>query len=65
MRDLMTVKEVAEELKVKEATVTEWLRTGRLRGVKAGRQWRVPADAVEEFLKRPTTEELQGGPGTE
>jgi excisionase family DNA binding protein len=55
MRDLLTVKEVAEELKVKEATVTEWLRTGKLRGVKAGRQWRVPADAVEEFLKGPTT----------
>jgi excisionase family DNA binding protein len=65
MRHLMTVKEVAEELKVKEATVTEWLRTGKLRGVKAGRQWRIPASAVEEFLQRPTTEEGHEGPGTE
>lgn len=50
---LLTVDEVAAQLRVQRATVYEWLKSGSLRGLKAGRVWRIrPAD-VEAFLRRP------------
>lgn len=44
--ELLTPEEAAALLKVKVSTVKEWLRRGKLRGVRlAGKVWRVrPAD---------------------
>ena len=47
----LTTEQIAETLKVKEATVREWLREGKLKGVKAGMQWRVPETNLNEFLQ--------------
>lgn len=47
---LMTAAQVARRLQVTEHTVYEWLRKGRLRGVKLGRLWRVSGDDLEAFL---------------
>lgn len=47
---LLTPEEVAERLTVKPKTVREWLKTGKLQGVKAGRLWRVSEVAVKAFL---------------
>lgn len=44
---LYTPEEAAEFLRVTPRTVREWLRTGRLKGVKAGRLWRVPEDELK------------------
>ena len=51
--DLLTVTEVAAELRVTSYTVREYLKTGDLRGVKVGNRWRVPREALEEFLAAP------------
>jgi excisionase family DNA binding protein len=54
MTDLLTLEEVATRLRVKVKTVRAWLQRGRLRGIKAGRLWRVPTDALEAFVKEST-----------
>lgn len=55
MRDdkLLTVREVAQQLQTTEATVTRWLRDGKLRGVRPGGTklgWRVPESELRKFL---------------
>jgi excisionase family DNA binding protein len=52
MDDLLTIKEVAQRLKMNERTIKNWLRSGRLKGLKAGRKWRVRASDLESFLER-------------
>ena len=49
---VFTPAEVAERLKVSSKTVKDWLRAGKLRGVKAGRLWRVRERDLEEFLEK-------------
>lgn len=51
---MLTPEEVAERLKVKPYTVREWLRLGKLKGIKlpTGRRvvWRVRPSDLEAFL---------------
>lgn len=51
MDDIMTPVEVARRLKVKKRTVLEWLRQGKLKGLKLGRLWRIRARDLENFLQ--------------
>jgi excisionase family DNA binding protein len=46
-----TAEEVARTLHVTRRTVYEWLRSGRLRGVRAGRGWRIRSEDLDAFLK--------------
>jgi len=47
---LLTMAEAIERLKTTRATFYRWLRSGRIQGLKVGRQWRFrPAD-LERFL---------------
>jgi excisionase family DNA binding protein len=55
MANVLTIEEAAEELKVQPKTVREWLRTGRLEGIKAGRLWRIRREEWERFIKASTT----------
>jgi len=61
-----TVKEVAELLKVSEATVRRWIRDGELRAIEIGKGWRIADSDLEAFLcshstrDRETTEQ-EGG----
>ena len=48
---LLTPKEVADRLRVSEQTVLRWLRSGKLKGVKAGKLWRVEEEELEKFIK--------------
>lgn len=49
-RPLMTVHETAEQLKVKESTIRAWIRSGKLRAIKFGREWRIAIKDLERFL---------------
>lgn len=42
-----TPLEVAKILQVDRRTVYEWLRSGKLKGVKFGDSWRVPESALQ------------------
>lgn len=49
---MYTVSEVAERLRLHQQTIREWLRTGKLRGVRLGGTkagWRVPAEEIERL----------------
>ena len=50
---LITPKEAADRLAVSPSTVLLWLQTGQLKGVKAGKLWRIRERAIDEFLKEP------------
>jgi excisionase family DNA binding protein len=51
--DLMTVAEVAAELRVDQETVRRWLRDGKLRGsnLKGAGGWRIRRAEVQRFLR--------------
>jgi excisionase family DNA binding protein len=48
MEMLLTVEQVATRLNLHPVTVREHLSRGILRGIKRGRQWRVPESALVE-----------------
>ena len=50
-----TVKEVAERLKVSEATVRHWIRDHALRAVDVGKGWRIADIDLAAFLNRHET----------
>ena len=51
MEELLTLKEVAAQLKVTPKTVKQWLYNEELKGYKAGRQWRITPAAIQAFLE--------------
>lgn len=60
-----SVEEVCERLGLHRTTVQKLLRKGRIKGFKVGRIWKVPAVALDRFLREeaglgPDWE--QGGP---
>jgi excisionase family DNA binding protein len=52
MPEFMTITEVAQLLRSTERSVYEWLRTGKLGGVRAGWRWLITREDVDVFLKK-------------
>ena len=52
---LLTTQEVAELLKVSEATVRSWIKNQELRAVKFEREFRVAKVDLESFLSTKAT----------
>jgi excisionase family DNA binding protein len=48
---LFTPEQVASLLAVSSRSVREWLRSGKLKGVRTARLWRVRDRDIEEFLE--------------
>jgi excisionase family DNA binding protein len=48
---LFTPEDVAKRLRVSPLTVGNWLRSGKLKGLKVGRLWRVRESDLKNFLK--------------
>jgi acetyl-CoA synthetase len=48
---LLTPEQVAERVQVAPLTVMGWLRKGKLKGMKAGRFWRIRERELEVFLE--------------
>lgn len=55
--EVLTPEEAAKELKLATKTVKDWLRSGKLKGVKFGRQWRVLRGDLEAFKRAGRPEE--------
>ena len=53
---LYSVEEAAEVLRISPLTMVKWLRAGKVRGIKAGRLWRVPESALNEVAQSGTKE---------
>jgi len=48
--EFLIVEEVAKCLRVDNATVTRWLKTGKLKGMKKGRRWLISKVDFEEYV---------------
>lgn len=48
---LLTPEEVAAALRVEVPTVRAWFRTGVLRAVKVGREWRMTQSELDRYLE--------------
>lgn len=51
---LLTPKQVAEYLNLAEKTIKDYLRAGKIRGVKIGNVWRVKPEDLEAFVDKHT-----------
>jgi len=52
--EVYTLKEIEELLQVTRRTLYNWLKAGKLKAFRAGREWRVTREALEQFLKTGT-----------
>jgi len=50
-KKLLSVKEAAEYLNISVITVKRHLYSGRLKGYKAGKQWRIKQEDLEKYLE--------------
>lgn len=50
--DLLTVKEVAELLRVSQPTVLRMIDDGDLRAIRVRTQWRIRRSDLDEYLQR-------------
>lgn len=51
MEPLYTCKEIAERYGFKTSTVWEWIKSGKLKAVCVGKQYRITKEALAEFEK--------------
>jgi excisionase family DNA binding protein len=52
---LLTPEAAANRLGIAPRTLREWLRSGKLPGVKLGRLWRVKETDLEAFIAKSAT----------
>ena len=60
MEEYLTPDEIAERLRVTGKTVRQWCRLGKLKAIRAGKQWRVTPGDLHTFLHQH--EEIQTEP---
>ncbi|MBT7745001.1 MAG: helix-turn-helix domain-containing protein [Alphaproteobacteria bacterium] len=58
--DIMTIKEVAEYLKVKEKTAYKLVADGKIPGFKVGGSWRFRKGEIDSWIKQQS-DQNQGG----
>lgn len=51
-QQFLSVKDVADLLKVGEAAVRSWIKHGDLRAIDVGREWRIAPRDLESYLHR-------------
>ena len=52
--DILTVEEACEALKIGYNAMYELLYTGKLKGYRNGRVWRIPRAALVEYIRNCT-----------
>jgi excisionase family DNA binding protein len=55
MEQYLTSEQVAKKLQVHPFTVLKYLKSGKLKGVKIGRMYRIKESDVEKFLEKGST----------
>ncbi len=59
--NLLTVREVAEMLRVHQRTAYRLITGGSIKAIKIGSQWRVPEQALMDFLEKGWQESASQG----
>ena len=52
--EIMTVEELMELLHIGKSTVYQLLDSGEIRAFRIGRKWKIPKEAVCEYIQRKT-----------
>lgn len=60
-QEIMTVAEVADYLRLNEATVYRLAQQGKIPGVKLGRQWRFKKEALDQLLEEGFEADVDAG----
>lgn len=50
LKKVFTVDEIMDMLKVKRLTVHDWIKEGKMKAVRIGRQLRIPYEFYKEFM---------------
>lgn len=50
--EILTVEEVAEVLKIGSSQTYKLLRSGKLKGYKEGKDWKIPKIALESYIRQ-------------
>jgi excisionase family DNA binding protein len=64
-RKLLTLAEVAEQLRVSKNTAYALCRNGNIPSRKVGRQWRILQDDLEQWLSDQKRHRVSSRPGAE
>ncbi len=54
--DMLTVDDVAKELRVDQKTVRRWIQRGELVAIDIGREYRIRRSALNDFISRRETD---------
>ena len=54
-KTLLTLSEAAAHLRISRRTLIRWLQTGRLTGVKIGRDWRIDPTDLDHAIQASKT----------
>jgi len=54
--DMLTVEDVAKELRVDQKTVRRWIQRGELVAIDIGREYRIRRSALNDFISRRETD---------
>jgi excisionase family DNA binding protein len=61
--DILTIREVAELLKINEKTAYKLAADGKLPGFKVGGSWRFERQEIANWIRRKVEEQQRGGKG--
>lgn len=56
MEKYYSPEEIAARFNLKPPTIRKWIREGKLRAFKMGSLWRIPEEALQEFIKQDRQE---------
>ncbi len=51
MKEMLTVSEVAQILKLSDLTIRRYLKENKLNGFKVGREWRIVKGELDNFIR--------------
>ena len=57
--EIMTVREVAEYLRLAEATIYKLAQAGEIPAVRVGRAWRFKRELIDEWLRHHSTHSVE------
>jgi excisionase family DNA binding protein len=59
MDEILTVREVAEYLKLSRTTIWRWCNEGKLQAFKVGRGWRIHRSELERITHNPRSRDKE------
>lgn len=54
--NVYTINELTEMLHVTRRSLYAWIKSGKIKAIKLGKEWRVTEDALNDFLSKGTQE---------